>query len=85
MSKEMIIDEILFAERIFKEENRNMPSILTMSDDCYDRLCAELDVDSLETYHGMDVEISDEVEDFELRTLYEEMLDYYDDSEGYFD
>jgi len=86
-NQESIIDEILFAERLFKEEQRNeKPYLLVMTPEAYDKLCAELDVESIEVYHGMDIEIDDDIDDFELfvNTELSNELDY-DESEGYFD
>lgn len=87
MTSESIIDEILFQERIYKDKYRsNTPTLLIMSPESYERLCAELDVESIDVYHGMDIEIDDYTEDFEIvvDTELSNELDY-DESEGYFD
>ena len=73
----MIIDEILYAERLFRDRHRNeTPHRLTLSDEYYEKLCQELNVEYIDVFHGMEVEVTDDVD-----TLLIEELDYLMDYE----
>ena len=65
----MIIDEILYLEREYRDVNRGAPAILLMSPSSYALLREELNIDPIEEftlYHGMEIEVDEYHEDIEL-------------------
>jgi len=61
----MVIDEILFAERFDRDRYRQeAPRKLVLSGDYYEKLCEELGVEDIDTFHGMELEVTDDVETF---------------------
>ncbi len=77
----MIIDEILYAERFFRERHRaESPKRITLCEEYYIQLCEELGVEDLDTFHGMTIEVVDDVETF-LIEGYEVFLDLDDEYE----
>lgn len=61
----MILDEILHAERFYRERYRQEnPRKITLSEDYYEQLCEELGVDQIDVFHGMDIEVTNDVETF---------------------
>lgn len=76
----MIIDEILYVERFFRERHRNeKPQRIMMSEDYYTQLCEELGVDDTDVFHGMTIEVTEDVETF----MIEEFEMYLDLEEPY--
>jgi hypothetical protein len=63
----MIVDEILYEERYFRERYRlENPKTLRITKSNYDDLCIELDVDDLDYFHGMEIIVTDDVDTFEI-------------------
>jgi hypothetical protein len=77
----MIIDEILYAERLFRERHRNeSPQRLTLSDEYYEKLCQELGVEYVDVFHGMEIEVTDDVDTLLIEEL-DYLMDYEDEYE----
>jgi len=74
----MIIDEILYAERLYRDRHRSdAPKRLTLSYDNYRKLCEELDVPEVSDFHGMELEFTDDSDTLIIEE-YDYNLDYED-------
>lgn len=78
----MIIDEILYVERFFRERHRNeTPKRITLSEAYYIQLCEELGVEDTDVFHGMTIEVTDDVDTFQIEgeEVYLDLEEDYDE------
>lgn len=66
-----VIDQILYEERLFRDRERNIPSIMYINPDDLAILREEIGVDDLEdldVYHGMSVVVDEYTDSITLTT-----------------